>query len=259
MWLRARLSRWSGASGREALAAVARTVGVALLASLAALGLAFLLDPWLHQGVFVLFLGAVTLSAWYGGLGSGLLATAGGALAFSYFLTDPVHGQVTPGRRSADVAVFGLVSLLITLLYVRLREARRREEAARHQFRVEADPEPLIGSFDPVRLERVIDNLVSNAVKYSPLGGGVTLALRCQSTASGTWAVLTVRDEGLGIPAADLPHVFEPFRRASNVGPISGRGIGLASARQIVEQHGGRIAVTSHEGTGTTVGVWLHY
>ncbi len=126
MWLRARSSRWSGASGREALRAVARNLGVALLASLAALGVAFLLDPWLHQGVFVLFLGAVTLSAWYGGLGSGLLATAGGALAFSYFLTDPVHGQVTPGRGSAGVAVFVLVSLLITLLYVRLREGSRR-------------------------------------------------------------------------------------------------------------------------------------
>jgi signal transduction histidine kinase len=366
MRLRGRLSRWSGASGREALAAVARNVGVALLASLAALGLASLLDPWLHQGIFVLFLGAVTLSAWYGGLGSGLLATAGGALAFSYFLTDPVHGQVIPGRGSADVAVFVLVSLLISLVYVRLREARRREEAARHiaeeairqrdgflaaaahdlrdpltvilgtgqllrkrahdadapdaerwsaavgsiesaarrlaaqvdqlldvtftesgrplglrrvpadlvvlvrhivaeregiytrhQFRVEANPEQLIGSFDPVRVERVVDNLVSNAVKYSPLGGAVALALRCQSTTNGTWGVLTVRDEGLGIPAADLPHVFEPFRRASNVGPISGRGIGLASARRIVEQHGGRIAVTSHEGTGTTVVVWL--
>jgi K+-sensing histidine kinase KdpD len=146
MWLRARSSRGSGAGSgakhvlstlrrppaRESLAAVARNVGVALLASLAALGLAFLLDPWLHQGVFVLFLVAVTLSAWYCGLGSGLLATAGGALAFSYFVTDPVYGLVKPGRGSADVAVFVLVSLLITLLYVRLREGRRREEAARH-------------------------------------------------------------------------------------------------------------------------------
>jgi K+-sensing histidine kinase KdpD len=101
-------------------------VGVALLASLAALGLAFLLDPWLHQGMFVLFLGAVTLSAWHGGLGSGVLATVGGALAFSYFLTEPVHALVPPGPGSADLAVFGAVALLITLLYVRLRAAWRR-------------------------------------------------------------------------------------------------------------------------------------
>ena len=56
-------------------------MGVALLANLAALGLVFLLDPWLHQGVVVLFLGAVALSAWSRRLGSGLLATAGGVLA----------------------------------------------------------------------------------------------------------------------------------------------------------------------------------
>jgi signal transduction histidine kinase len=340
-------------------------MAVALLASLAALGLAFVLDPWLRQSAFVLFVGAVTLSAWYGGLGPGLLATACGALAFNYFLTEPVQ-SLLPAYGSADLAVFGLISLLITLLYVRLREAHRREEAARrtaeeairlrdgflaaaahdlrnpltaimgtcqmlrqrvhhtdartterwaaavdrvdtaarrlaaqvdqlldvacaesgrplglrrvqvdlvvlvrrvvaeregisarHSFRVEANPEQLIGSFDPVRLERVVDNLVSNAVKYSPLGGAVTLALSCQRTANGTWAVLSVRDEGLGIPAADLPGVLEPFRRASNVGPIRGTGIGLTSARQIVEEHGGRISVASREGAGTTFTVCL--
>jgi hypothetical protein len=86
-------------------------VGVALLANLAALGLVFLLDPWLHQGVVVLFLGAVALSAWSRGLGSGLLATAGGVLAFHYFLREPAHVRVMPGRGSADLAVFGLVWL----------------------------------------------------------------------------------------------------------------------------------------------------
>jgi K+-sensing histidine kinase KdpD len=131
MWLKAVLLPSPGACHREALAAIARGLGVALLANLAALGLAFLLDPWLHQSVFVLFLGAVTLTAWYGGLAAGMVATACGALAYNYVLTDPVHSLVLPGGGSVDLAVFGLVSLLITLLYVRLREARRREEAAR--------------------------------------------------------------------------------------------------------------------------------
>src|SRR5262249_5930145 len=72
------------------------------------------------------------------------------------------------------------------------------------------------------------------------------------------WAYLTVRDDGIGIPAGDLPHVFERFRRAENVtGRIAGTGIGLAAARQIVEQHGGTIAVESVEGFGTTVTIWL--
>jgi signal transduction histidine kinase len=71
------------------------------------------------------------------------------------------------------------------------------------------------------------------------------------------WAVLSVEDNGVGIPAADLPHIFERFWRGSNVGGTVGAGIGLAGARQIVEQHGGTIAVASTEGKGSTVTVRL--
>jgi signal transduction histidine kinase len=70
--------------------------------------------------------------------------------------------------------------------------------------------------------------------------------------------VLVVRDEGIGIPAADLAHIFDRFARASNVaGHVQGTGIGLASARGIVEQHGGIIAVESTEGVGSTFTVRL--
>jgi signal transduction histidine kinase len=72
------------------------------------------------------------------------------------------------------------------------------------------------------------------------------------------WVVVEVRDAGLGIPAADLPHVFERFARGSNVaGRIGGSGVGLASVRQIVEQHGGTVSVQSEEAKGTTVTVRL--
>jgi signal transduction histidine kinase len=72
------------------------------------------------------------------------------------------------------------------------------------------------------------------------------------------WAVIRVRDCGLGIPAADLPHVFERYHRASNVaGQIGGTGLGLTGARHIVEQHGGTISLESEEGRGTTVTVRL--
>ncbi len=71
-------------------------------------------------------------------------------------------------------------------------------------------------------------------------------------------AVLAVQDQGIGIPAADLPHVFERFYRARNVsGRTPGTGLGLAGARQIVEQHGGTIAVESREGAGSTVTIRL--
>jgi signal transduction histidine kinase len=74
----------------------------------------------------------------------------------------------------------------------------------------------------------------------------------------GIWAVLSVTDQGIGIPVADLPHVFERYRRGGNVtGQIAGSGIGLSAAQQLVAQHGGTIAVQSVEGEGTTVTVWL--
>jgi signal transduction histidine kinase len=74
----------------------------------------------------------------------------------------------------------------------------------------------------------------------------------------GQWAALAVRDQGIGIPAAELPALFEPYRRAPKVSdPLSGSRIGLAGARQIVVAHGGTITVESREGTGTTVTVRL--
>ena len=67
---------------------------------------------------------------------------------------------------------------------------------------------------------------------------------------TGRWAILSVRDTGLGIPAVDVQRIFERFQRAGNVGQIGGSGIGLAVAREVVEQHGGNILVESVEGGG---------
>src|SRR5205085_140437 len=117
-----------------------------------------------------------------------------------------------------------------------------------HSIHVEATVSALVGLWDGARLERVLLNLFANAVKYSPDGGAISLTVSREDH----WAVVTVRDQGLGIPAADLPHIFERFHRAGNVGRISGTGIGLAEARQIVEQHGGTVTVASQEGCGTT-------
>lgn len=116
----------------------------------------------------------------------------------------------------------------------------------------------LIGAWDADRIARVLSNLLSNAAKYSPTGGTIRLTLGREEGDGGSWALLTVRDTGVGIPAADLPHVFDRFRRGSNVaGHIRGTGIGLASVKQIVEQHGGRITLRSREDRGTTVVVRL--
>ena len=96
-------------------------------------------------------------------------------------------------------------------------------------------------------------NLLANAIKDSPKGGDVVLSIHVHSES----AILTVRDEGLGIPPTDLPHVFERLHRGSNVERIAGTGIGLASAKDIVERHAGTISVTSVETQGTTVAVQL--
>jgi signal transduction histidine kinase len=113
----------------------------------------------------------------------------------------------------------------------------------------------LVGIWDPLRLERVLGNLLGNAVKYSPAGGDVHVEIVRDEPG---WAIVTVRDGGIGIPAADLPHVFERYHRAANViGRFPGEGIGLPGAKQVVDQHGGTILITSTEGHGATFTVRL--
>ncbi|HEX3640805.1 MAG TPA: ATP-binding protein, partial [Ktedonobacteraceae bacterium] len=123
---------------------------------------------------------------------------------------------------------------------------------------VEASVPELVISGDHVRLERVCTNLLSNAIKYSPQGETVTIAVSKVENESKSWAKLTVQDQGVGIPAEEVPHIFEPFYRASNiVDRIAGTGIGLASVSQIIEQHGGTITVQSEVGVGTTFIIYL--
>ena len=143
---------------------------------------------------------------------------------------------------------------LATLTCERVEAARSTSE--KHQFVLDLPSAPLIGEWDRARLERVLDNLLSNAIKYSPDGGAITLRL-VETAEEGRWATLTVSDGGLGIPAADLPLLFQQFRRGGNVGALPGNGLGLASIQQIIHQHGGDITLASAEGHGTTVTVRL--
>lgn len=124
----------------------------------------------------------------------------------------------------------------------------------RHEIHVESNRPEIIGFWDPVRIDRVLSNLMSNALKYSPEGGIVRVIL----TRDDGHAIIRVSDNGIGIPAADLPYIFDRFRRAENVaGRIAGTGIGLAAVQRIVRQHGGTIEVESEEGQGSTFIVTL--
>ena len=113
-------------------------------------------------------------------------------------------------------------------------------------------PVPVFG--DPARLEGVVHNMLSNAVKYSPEGGRVEVRVAQELTE----VVLEVRDQGIGIPADAQAQLFEPFYRAGNVSPqSSGFGIGLYVVQEIVARHGGRIEVQSMEGAGSRFRVVL--
>jgi signal transduction histidine kinase len=137
----------------------------------------------------------------------------------------------------------------VDLVALAQRVAGWHATSVSHRIQVEARADELVGVWDGHRLERVLSNLLENALKYSPAGGVVSVWV----TQEEDWAVLTVEDEGMGIPQEDLPHVFERFYRAANAAHLSGTGLGLAGARQITEQHGGAITIASVQGQGTRV------
>jgi PAS domain S-box-containing protein len=117
-----------------------------------------------------------------------------------------------------------------------------------HELRVMADG-PILGCWDPLRLDQVFSNLVSNALKYSPSGGPIDVTLREE----GDLARVEVTDHGVGISQEEQTLLFQPFQRgATSARGISGTGLGLYITRQIIEQHGGEISVESVPGETTT-------
>jgi len=118
--------------------------------------------------------------------------------------------------------------------------------AAASQVTISLDPSPVRVIGDAARLRQLVTILVDNAIRHGPPGGNVIVTAR----AEGREAVLTVDDDGPGIPAADRAHVFDRFWRAADARP-GGTGLGLAIGAWIVAQHGGTIAATEREGGGS--------
>ena len=106
----------------------------------------------------------------------------------------------------------------------------------------------VIGDWDATRIERVLRNLLDNALKYSPDGGTVEVVVRSEDG----WAVAEVTDHGVGIPEDELPLLFEKFHRGSNTRDLRGTGLGLAGSRAVVQQLGGTIEVRSRLSEGST-------
>ena len=139
-----------------------------------------------------------------------------------------------------------------------VREAviEQQQNAPEHLMRSAGDA-AIWGIWDRARVKRVVANLLSNATKYSPAGSQVWISVSREAAAKEPLAVLSVRDEGLGIPEADVPRIFDWYHRAGNVGNRKGTGIGLSGSLRIVQLHGGSIEVETREGAGSTFTVRL--
>jgi signal transduction histidine kinase len=121
---------------------------------------------------------------------------------------------------------------------------------SRHSVTSSGSDTPLLIEGDRLRLFQVLNNLIQNAIKYSPAGGVVQVDVERQDAI----VRVAVTDEGIGIPQAELPRLFQRFYRASNVeeDKISGFGVGLYLVKEIVTLHGGTVGVMSEEGQGST-------
>ncbi|MCG0239745.1 MAG: HAMP domain-containing histidine kinase [Firmicutes bacterium] len=118
-------------------------------------------------------------------------------------------------------------------------------------------PQDLAADCDPVALERVLTNLLRNAIAHSPPGGVVTVEARAEVRDGVEGVAIQVSDQGPGIPPEDLPHVFDRFYRGRGGRRGDGAGLGLAIARAVVEAHHGRITVDSAPGAGARFTVWI--
>lgn len=153
---------------------------------------------------------------------------------------------IEAGRMALERTPVGVANLL--------NEAKQMtaEWARRQSLEIMIDCPSDLGHFevDEARLKQVLFNLISNAIKYTPAGGRITLAAE---TADNNWVKIAVQDTGIGIPETDLERVFGKFERANPQAKQGGAGLGLSLVKSFIELHGGRIEIQSHINQGTRV------
>jgi signal transduction histidine kinase len=144
------------------------------------------------------------------------------------------HGKIRLDRQHVDAS---------SIVEAAIEKAKPLLASREHKLRVDIAPEPMPLYIDPFRLQQVLANLLTNAAKYTPDGGEISVTAAPQ----GEQAVFTVRDNGIGIAADMLPHVFELFAQSDRTRKQSagGLGIGLALVRDLVELHGGNVSASS--------------
>ena len=152
------------------------------------------------------------------------------------------------GQADAHMLEFQPKEIDLGLLCQRLvDEARSGHPQSACKLETQFAAMPMARLYDEKLLGHIFGNLLSNAIKYSPRGGKVIF----RASPSGEKMVFEVSDQGIGIPAGEMAHLFESFQRASNVGDIPGTGLGLAIVKNSVQLHGGSISVASVLGQGT--------
>jgi PAS domain S-box-containing protein len=170
---------------------------------------------------------------------------------------DRIHGQIKRLTQMVeDVLIIGEAQTLGIQFAPRLLDLESfcrkiveeiQATTNQHQLRFVATGDGTDMLIDEKLFQQILTNLLSNAVKYSPKGGDIACELICTEKQ----VVLHVKDTGIGIPEADLEHLFEDFHRAGNVAGITGTGLGLSIVKRAVDAHKGTIQVKSTLGIGT--------
>jgi two-component system phosphate regulon sensor histidine kinase PhoR len=150
--------------------------------------------------------------------------------------------SINPGLRRESTALADLLTNLID-------DIRGRSVASEHVISFAIDPAIGLMLVDPLKITQICENLLDNALKYTPRGSRIEVSARLRSDET----EVCVRDNGAGIPAADLPHIFERFYRVDKgrSREKGGTGLGLSIVKHIVQLHGGRVWVESELGKGT--------
>lgn len=208
-------------------------------------------------GVIQGFLDIATGMDWYDGLDFDAKNVFSILQRNSNYMLELLNELGELSRLNAHAEVVELRELtlprFVTELAIRGRELANKKGIA---FSIATTPEvPEKAWMDIPRIRRVLDNLITNAVKYSARGTEIHISLKTD----GPRLVFEVRDSGQGIPESELPKLFREFGKTS-VQPTEGEpstGLGLAIAKKIVEQHGGQISVKSEVGKGSTFTFWL--
>ncbi|HEY9599220.1 MAG TPA: PAS domain S-box protein, partial [Cyanophyceae cyanobacterium] len=171
-------------------------------------------------------------------------------------LTHMLDDMLLIGKTESGRLEFNPTPMDVVEFCHRLVEEFRVSDRNQHKIILINQGQSAIAGMDEKLLRHVLGNLLSNALKYSPIGTTVRFELMLR----GGRAIFQIQDQGIGIPPEDQESLFEPFHRARNVGKISGTGLGLAIVKRTVDLQGGVITVSSEVGIGTTfrVSIPLH-